>query len=95
VAVTVCAGSGGGLTDELRRCAAEISDEQVGRVIAGTLEHKPPQGDTRWSIRPMATTMDVHGRDVAVGELVDLARVWAQAAPGADMEDHWLACGRT
>ncbi|MFD4433959.1 helix-turn-helix domain-containing protein [Nocardia sp. NPDC058497] len=31
-----------------------ISDEQVDKLIAATLESTPPQGDTHWSTRSMA-----------------------------------------
>jgi transposase len=44
-----------GLTDEPRPGAPrKITDEQVERVIAATLERKPPRGDTHWSTRSMA-----------------------------------------
>jgi Homeodomain-like domain len=55
VAVAVCPGPEG-LTDEPRpERPRKITDEQVERVITATLEHKPPQNDTHWSPRSMAT----------------------------------------
>jgi transposase len=46
------------------------------------VEESPSNGDTHWS-----TPVDgqSHG-DVAVGDLTDLAGVWAQSASGADLE---------
>jgi transposase len=45
-----------GLTDEPRPGAPrKITDEQVERVITATLEQKPPNNDTHWSTRSMAT----------------------------------------
>src|SRR5438270_11677359 len=47
-----------GLSDEPRPGAPrKVTDEQVERVITATLEQKPPQHDTHWSTRSMATTM--------------------------------------
>jgi transposase len=44
-----------GLSDEPRPGRPRvISDEQVSRVIAKTLEQAPPNGDTHWSTRSMA-----------------------------------------
>jgi transposase-like protein len=45
-----------GLTDEPRPGAPrKITDEQVEQVITATLEQKPPNNDTHWSTRSMAT----------------------------------------
>jgi transposase len=47
-----------GLSDEPRPGAPRtISDEQVERVIAKTLEEAPPHGDMQWSTRSMAAAM--------------------------------------
>jgi Homeodomain-like domain len=45
-----------GLTDVPRPgTPRKITDEQVERVITATLEQKPPQHDTPWSTRSIAT----------------------------------------
>jgi transposase len=47
-----------GLSDEPRPGAPRtITDEQVEQVITATLEREPPNNDTHWSTRSMATSM--------------------------------------
>ena len=46
-----------GLTDEPRPGRPRtITDEHVEKVIAATLEQQPPNGDTHWSTRSMASS---------------------------------------
>src|SRR6476659_808597 len=49
-----------GLSDEPRPGRPRtVTDEHVEKVIAATLEQKPPGGDTHWSTRSMAKTAGV------------------------------------
>jgi hypothetical protein len=58
-----------------------ITDGRVGEVIIETLEETPGR-DTRWSTR----SDGLGHRDVADGDLADLARLRSQAACDRDLE---------
>ena len=75
-----------GLSDEPRPGRPRlISDEQVERVISRTLEQAPPNGDTHWSTRSMATAAGLNQTAVsriwrAFGLKPHLVETWKLSA---------------
>ncbi len=71
-----------GLADEPRPGAARtITDEQVEQVIVKTLEEAPAGGDTHWSTRSMARTLDM--------SQTAISRIWRAFGLKPHLVDTW------